>query len=220
MALGLSSLSRLESRVLPTLRSVRATLAARELFGLLAGSRHAALLVTCKSEAADDPSFMLQLAERGVEAMRINRAHDDPARWQRLIDHLHVAAEATGRRMKILMVHRRPQDPQRPCPRAETPARQHRRPDRDRGGRWARPGRTGRGAVRRRVNIGAHWRRRWSGPPIGARVFVDDGELCVRVERKTPWGVVGRVTATSDMGVRLKPENGLNFPDTPLAFRR
>ena len=71
------------------------------MFGTPPSQRRVALLVTCPSEAADDPSFMLRLAERGVEAVRINCAHDDPERWQRMINHLHVAAEATGRRMKI-----------------------------------------------------------------------------------------------------------------------
>jgi pyruvate kinase len=106
MALGLSSLGRLESRVLPTLVAVRAALAAlaglapeewppeetffagerrlveraHELLGMPSSSRPSALLVTCPTEAADDPSFMRGLAERSVEAVRINCAHDGPDR--------------------------------------------------------------------------------------------------------------------------------------------
>jgi pyruvate kinase len=82
MALGLSSLGRLESRVLPTLVAVKAALAAlaglapeegpsaetffagerrlieraHELLGMPALSRPTALLVTCPTEAADDPA--------------------------------------------------------------------------------------------------------------------------------------------------------------------
>ena len=104
MALGMSSLGRLESRVLPTLKAVSASVAAlcgtpsaerpssrqffagehylaersAELFGPRSGPRHTALLVTCPTEAGDDPSFLLRLAERGVDAVRINCAHDSP----------------------------------------------------------------------------------------------------------------------------------------------
>lgn len=46
---------------------------------------------------------MMALAERGVEAVRINCAHDGADRWQRMIDHMRTAEKATGRRLKILM---------------------------------------------------------------------------------------------------------------------
>lgn len=107
-ALGLSSLGRLESRVLPTLVATKAALAAlcglppetrlpskeffvgerhlaertRELLGKLASDHPIALLVTCPSEAATDRAFMQALAERGVEAVRINCAHDSREQWQ------------------------------------------------------------------------------------------------------------------------------------------
>ncbi|WP_022720700.1 pyruvate kinase [Rhodopseudomonas sp. B29] len=238
-ALGLSSLGRLESRVMPTLQAVRASLAAlagepehlrpsshqffagehyitqrsQELFGPAFGDRHVALLVTCPSEAADDPSFMLRLAERGVEAVRINCAHDDPERWQRMINHLHVAAEATGRRMKILM------DIAGPKIRtglSRTPE------NRDRADVGDLIAITAEGELDRVDLIEDHFAvectlgEALAKAAVGARVFVDDGKLCIRVERKTPWGVVGRVTATADKGLRLKPEKGLNFPDTQL----
>ena len=129
MRLGLSSLGRLESRVVPTLVTVKAALAAltglapergpssdiffagerrlaertHELLGSLASSRAVALLVTCPTEAADEPSFMKALAEHGVEAVRINCAHDDADHWQRMIDHVRAAERATGRSLKILM---------------------------------------------------------------------------------------------------------------------
>lgn len=239
MALGLSSLGRLESRVMPTLLAVRATLAAlagepdmlrpsskqffagehdlasrsAELFGPLSGARHSALLVTCPSEAADDPTFMLRLAERGVEAVRINCAHDDAAAWQRMINHLHVAEEATGRRMKVLM--------DIAGPKIRTGAA--RTPDgRDRIVTGDLVAIVAQGEFERIDLDDEHFAVECTLPDpltraaVGARVFVDDGKLCVRIERKTAWGLLGRVTATADTGFRLKPEKGLNFPDTPL----
>lgn len=53
---------------------------------------------------------------------------------------------------------------------------------------------------------------------IGDRIYVDDGKLGTKVERIEPWGLVTRVTRASRKGARLKPEKGLNFPDTDLAI--
>jgi pyruvate kinase len=238
-ALGLSSLGRLESRVMPTLLAVRATLAelcgeprsvrpslhqffagehelaqrSEELFGAASSGRATALLVTCPSEAADDPSFMLRLAERKVEAVRVNCAHDDAAAWQRMINHLHVAEETTGHRMKILM--------DIAGPKIRTGAA--RAPEgRERILTGDLIAIVAEGAFHRIDLAEDHFAIECTlsdpliNSAVGARVFVDDGKLCIRIERKTSWGLVGRVTSTSDKGLRLKPEKGLNFPDTLL----
>jgi len=55
------------------------------------------------NEAADDPQFMVALAEQGVEAIRINCAHDDRPTWQRMIDHAKSAEAATGHRLRVMM---------------------------------------------------------------------------------------------------------------------
>uniref|UniRef100_Q07M40 Pyruvate kinase n=1 Tax=Rhodopseudomonas palustris (strain BisA53) TaxID=316055 RepID=Q07M40_RHOP5 len=241
MALGMSSLGRLESRVLPTLKAVTANVAAlcgeaaaerpssrqffagehflaersTELFGPRSGPRQTALLVTCPTEAADDPSFMLRLAERGVDAIRINCAHDGAEAWQRMVNHVHAAEQATGRRIKILM---------------------------DIAGPKIRTGNSTLPDGHERIGLGdllaivpqggldhvdldePHFAIECTLTEplvltaIGARVFVDDGKLCVRIERREPWGLLGRVTASDDKGLRLKPEKGLNFPDTALAI--
>jgi len=239
MALGLSSLGRLESRVLPTLFAVKAALAAlaglapedgpsREIFfagerrlverthevlGNAATARPTAILVTCPTEAADDPSFMQGLAQRRVEALRINCAHDGPERWQRMIDHAHAAEAASGHRFKILMDLAGPKI---------------------RTGEVRLPGeqkRVGKGALLAIVPPGGLGRiavdedhfamectlsEALDAVTVGDRVYVDDGKLGAEVERVEAWGRLARVTSASDKGVRLKPEKGLNFPDTHL----
>jgi pyruvate kinase len=238
MALGISSLGRLESRVLPTLRTVRATLAAlaelpaeqrpsedtffagetllaqrtREVLGA-AKSRRIALLVTCPAEAADAPAFMLELARHGVEALRINCAHDSADRWERMIGHARAAQKATGHRFKILM---------------------------DLGGPKVRTGVArlpeGEGRIKKgdtlaivpsggleRVDVkDKHFSIECTLPEalqaakVGDHIFVDDGKLGTKVERVASWGLVTHVTRASSKGARLKPEKGLNFPDTDL----
>jgi len=238
MNLGLSSLGRLESRVLPTLVAVKAALAAlanlppaerpseeaffagerillersRELLGVSTSSRNA-LLVTCPTEAADDPAFMLALAGRGVEAVRINCAHDTRSRWERMVRNARAAEKATGRRLRIMM---------------------------DLGGPKIRTGevrltkgedRVKKGALLAITPVGGldrvavnedHYSVECtlsdalSAASVGDRVYVDDGKLGAKIERVEPWGLLARVTQAGIKGARLKPEKGLNFPDTEL----
>ncbi len=240
MILGISSLGRLESRVLPTLRTVRATLAGlaglpaerrpsdktffagetllaertREVLGA-AKSRRIALLVTCPAEAGDSPAFMLELARHGVEALRINCAHDTADRWARMIEHARAAEKQTGHHFKILM---------------------------DLGGPKIRTAVArlpeGEGRIKKgdmlaivpsggleRVDISdKHFAIECTLPEalqatkVGDRIYIDDGKLGTKVERVAPWGLVTRVTRASSKGARLKSEKGLNFPDTDLAI--
>jgi pyruvate kinase len=60
-------------------------------------------MVTMPSQAADDYTLVHHLIEHGMDCMRINCAHDDEARWARMIAHLRRAEEATGRRCRVLM---------------------------------------------------------------------------------------------------------------------
>src|SRR6516225_7672322 len=239
MRLGLSSLGRLESRVVPALMAVKAALAAltglapkngpstetffggerrlvertHELLGSSASSRAVALMVTCPTEAAEEPSFMQALAERGVEAVRINCAHDDADHWQQMIDYVRAAEKATGRRLKILM---------------------------DLAGPKIRTGKVRLAAGHERIGKAAmlaivppdgldrieiddqHFAVECTLPEalsaikVGDRLFVDDGKLGAEVERVEAWGVLARVTSVVAKGIRLKPEKGLNFPDTEL----
>jgi pyruvate kinase len=156
---------------------------------------------------------MLRLAERKVEAVRINCAHDDADAWQRMINHLHTAEQATGHRMKILM--------DIAGPKIRTGAA--RAPEgRDRILTGDLIAIVAAGTLDQIDLRDDHFAVECTlsdpliNSAVGARVFVDDGKLCIRIERKTPWGLVGRVTSTKDKGLRLKPEKGLNFPDTLL----
>jgi len=131
-ALGLSSLGRAESHVLASLNRVLETLhrlaqlplpepiwpAAIEdfdvgidlleqhteaLLGPPPENRMARIMVTMPTEAADDPSLIGQLLSNGMDCMRINCAHDDAEKWQRMIEHLRHAEESLGRKCRILM---------------------------------------------------------------------------------------------------------------------
>ncbi len=239
MVHGLSSLGRAEGRVLPTLDALLGVLtvlagkeappfqadtsffageerlAARtvELFGTRSPHSPVHLLVTAPSEAADDKGFMLRLIELGVEALRINCAHDNPDIWAKMIEQVDRAAAKTGRRMKILM---------------------------DLAGPKIRTGEVRKEKGLKRVKVGQHLAIALPGrlhkaddglPAVectlseavaaarqGDRVFIDDGKLETRVIGVEGWGVVVEVHAGPDEdGYKLKTEKGVNFPDTDFS---
>ena len=240
MVLGLSSLGRIESRVLPALHAVRASLAAiagekpgerpdahsffegqerlarrtQALLGPRRGGRPVGLLVTCPTEAADDPRFMVALAEHGVEAIRINCAHDDPPTWQRMIDHAKSAEAATGHRLRVMM--------DLAGPKIRTGKVAHAKGARHvvRGDVIAivLPGKLkmARQAIDGAVAECTLPEAVHAAKP-GHHVLYDDGKIDAVVERAEPWGAVARVERCTAKGIKLKSEKGLNFPDTDFA---
>ncbi|WP_432428216.1 pyruvate kinase [Salinilacustrithrix flava] len=128
--LGLSSLGRAEAHVAATLHAVRRTLRAladvplpddvppppafaagwaqlRDNSVLLLGPeqehRPTRIMVTLPSEAADDPDLVMDLVRRGMDIARINCAHDERERWERMALHVRRAADRTGREVRVLM---------------------------------------------------------------------------------------------------------------------
>jgi pyruvate kinase len=130
--LGLSSIGRSEPHVLATLDAVLHNLfvlsgeeqpaaclpdvhkaflegAARleqNTIGLLGeqpGKRRTHIMVTLPAETAEDFLMVQQLLMSGVDCVRINCSHDDPAAWSGMIKRLSDAKRVTGRPCRILM---------------------------------------------------------------------------------------------------------------------
>jgi pyruvate kinase len=59
------------------------------------------IMVTMPGEAADDPKLIRALIEAGMGIMRINCAHDSPAIWERMVEHLRCAERELGKRCLI-----------------------------------------------------------------------------------------------------------------------
>jgi len=129
-ALGLSSLGRSEAHVMATVDAVlrilhalaqkpwprlwepgpvgfdegRAVLKKRtlELLGPKVPNRWVRIMVTMPSEAAQSPELVRRLLESGMNCMRVNCAHDDPAAWRAMVRHLRAAERQTGLTCRVL----------------------------------------------------------------------------------------------------------------------
>ncbi len=130
--LGLSSLGRCESHVLPTLDAVLAALDAMlgrtaesgglrgtasairtgekrlgahasQLLGPAPARRHTRIMVTLPTRAAEDGRVVRELIARGMDLARINCAHDDPEVWGGMVEQVRAAAGEADRSCRIMM---------------------------------------------------------------------------------------------------------------------
>ena len=235
---GLSSLGRLEGRVLPTIDAALAAFSARlgrlppfpapteaeyfagemrlheatlQLFGPQAGSRATRIMVTLPSEAATDPAIIESYVAAGMDLARINCAHDDKEAWRAMSSLVRAAAERHGRRIPVLM---------------------------DIAGPKIRTGKVE--PKDARLAIGDALRLQSNGPlhtghgvaaaaqvdmpniverlVVGDRVLYNDGKLEAVVESIGDGEAILRVTRTKGGGVKLRSEKGLNLPGTALGL--
>lgn len=245
--LGLSSLGRLEARVMPTIDSVvrACALIAQEeppaayqpkgkftageellaqnselTLGPEPDNRYTRIMVTLPTEAAWQPEIALDLVERGMGIARINCSHDDEATWQNMIDNVRAASEKLGKPCRISM--------EIPGPKVRI----------DRIMTTLRRARVKQGdfifltaqekmALPRGIPIAISC----TMPEIleqmdyGEPVIIDDGHIETAVLERRDGGVVLKVTKVyKETGVRLAPEKGINFPGSdykiPLLSKR
>lgn len=239
MPWGLSSLGRIEARVLPNLDGVIATLGAvcgkasnslpkhppltaffegdyllkshtDEVFGHPSSNRQVRIMVTLPTIAATDFQFVLDLVERGTDCLRINCAHDTQNEWDAMINHIHKAEKLTGKVCKIFM---------------------------DLGGPKIRLDRILPPSNKKRIHQGdvllltrnepqksdctyfqasCSFREILDQVEIGASVWIDDGHIGAVVKEIIPDGVLLEITHARPKGEKLRPDKGINFPDTHL----
>lgn len=238
MVYGLSSLGRLEGRVMPTLDAVILALSAMagkpvdstklpadcffagevalvkagdDLFGPPPLHRRSRIMVTIPGDA--NPALLLDLAQRGMDVARINCAHDNPDIWRLLTAELRIVGEQVGRTIPILM---------------------------DIAGPKIRTGEVEHAEHAKKLQVGEAFRLVASGAPrlsegvrvsasvsipqivthlvVGDRLRYDDGKLEGYVEKVDDNEATIRVTQAKAGGTKIKPEKGINLPDTDLGI--
>jgi pyruvate kinase len=229
---GLSSLGRSDGHVLATIRAVRATAEGRDpdaavqaalararqtladaaaaLLGPQPEERRSRILLTLEPAVAADPERMRKLVRLGVDAIRINCAHDTPEDWRFMATATREAAAAEGRPVRIYV--------DLAGPKIRTAAV------------LPKPG--------IRVHEGQRILLRHDAAallPEGARasctctlpeavgqvgpgqpVAFDDGKIVGVVAACDERGLWLDVTRTKPGGARLKPDKGINFPGAAL----
>ncbi len=241
MPWGLSSLGRIEARVLPNLDAVIATLAAicqpgdtslpqhppltaffegerllqqhtEDLFGVSSSDRRVRIMVTLPTEAATDYELVRDLIQRGCECMRINCAHDSCSEWSAMIENIRRAEAETQRACKVLM------DLGGPKPRTQGVISPNDQERIFRGDHLL---------LTHDIPTQIHpdyFQASCSIPEVldqlqvGATVWIDDGHIGARVCAIEPKGVMLQIVHARLKGDKLFTGKGLNFPDTELCL--
>ena len=239
MPWGLSSLGRIEAKVLPTLDAVIATLTAvcrpeqystivhppieaffagdrilkqntEDLFGNTLDQRRVRIMVTLPNEAATNYEFLRDIIQEGTNCVRINCAHDTSVEWLAMINHVKQAELELGVSCKILM------DLSGPKTRIKfvlTPSSKKR----------IFKGESLLLTHDLPTNVDSECFQASCTIPealtklkIGTIVWIDDGKIGACVESITSEGVWLKITHARIKGEKLLPEKGINFPDTDL----
>lgn len=172
------------------------------------------LMVTFDTGLADNYGAVKALVKAGMQIARINCAHDDPAVWGRMIAQVRKAARATGQTCKIYL---------------------------DLAGPKIRTVLLGKGRRKGRLKLREQAlvylaeanavfdkKEKVLGCTLpgvvkdlrkGHRVLFDDGLFEAVVETPGEQVAALRITRISAAKPRLKPEKGINFPDTELSVR-
>ena len=251
---GLSSLGRIEARVMPNLDAVIATLEiicggkstqqsqrpplqsffegsqilqkhTEELFGNALSHRRVRIMVTLPTEAAINYQLVKEIIRRGANCVRINCAHDNSEMWQSMIDHVRRAEEELKTNCQIMM------DLSGPKIRTGTVLAPLGKKRLFRGdfivlSRFMPKLESQLNTSKAILFPVDHFQTCCTVPEIldlltvGTPVYIDDGKIRTRVvDTKYPiskeqTGLLLQVTHAKPKGVRLKPEKGLNFPNT------
>lgn len=180
------------------------------------------IMVTFPTEAGDDYNLVRELVRRGMDAARINCAHDSPEVWANMIDHIRRAEEEFDHPVLIHMDLAGPKSrtgevvAPKGTPlmvgdtllltRAEPVKPKKKNTDKERDN----------SLPRHQVQIAI--------PAIldqlqeGGEIWFDDGLMATKIEKLDETGAWLRVQQVGPKGYKLKPEKGLNFPGADLTL--
>ncbi|MBZ0294861.1 MAG: hypothetical protein K8L99_20030 [Anaerolineae bacterium] len=239
MPWGLSSLGRAEARVLANLDAVITTLGelcntdpqslpnrprlqtffrgtrllnrqTQAVFGEEPLNRRVRIMVTFPTEAATDYEFVRDLLSHGMNCARINCAHDSANEWAMMITNVRRAERELDKSCKIYM------DLSGPKNRTS--------------GVMMDEKRVGKGEqilLRRDppqksapypIQVSCFLPEVFDDLKVGHPVWFDEGKLGTIVEALVPEGALLRVTHARAKGERLRPDKGINLPETQLTL--
>lgn len=231
---GVSSLGRCEPYARPNVQAVGAALSALagqppaevgEWYGqfgvlkarlaansqALLGEQIPGIMVTFPSEAAEDAQLVADLLEAGMTVARINLAHDSEAEWAKMLANLRAACEAQGRSCRVYM--------DLAGPKVRTGKVHH---PKGHEGRLQLGDELWLGPTGEEGKSGQFWvtctlPAALNDVAVGHSVWFDDGKMSARVEEREAGNWLRlRVTHAKEKGQKLRPEKGINFPDTTL----
>ena len=232
---GLSTLGRSQAHVLGSLQAVGATLARiagvsghrypppgdrtaaeqavkdaqTRFFGPQVIAARTRIMVTLPSEAATDQALVRSLIKAGMTCARINCAHDNAEAWRAMADLVRAEATAAGQECRVLM------DIAGPKCRIET-VHAVEKIRLFRGDRIVMVRDMAAAKPSDDVIATITFPEILDGLKKDHKIWINDGKIGSRVLSARDGRVEIEVFSARNKGERLRPEKGVNFPDTEL----
>jgi pyruvate kinase len=175
-------------------------------------NRRVQIMVTLPSEAADHGDLVYELMVAGMTCARINCAHDDVKTWERMVGFIRQAELTLGTQCRVLMDLAGPKVRTQSVSQKKHVFQLH------------ETLLLSYGDIQRH-NKHYPYQVSCSLPEVirqvevGHKVWFDDGTIGACVEHIIPEGLVLTITDIRKAGRKLKPEKGINFPDTMIQIK-
>ncbi len=194
---------------------------AEELLGLFPNQDRPHIMVTFSSEMLQDRKLMEEMLNKGMSIARINCAHDTPDVWLQMISLLKKAMAKTGRNCKIYMdlagpkiriksIHalKKNEDHELPVKEGTELILSHVKAS-ELKGKKHKP----------KVDVlNIEPKELLEMVKEGEHIFFDDGKFEARVTSVKPGQITVKIVRISARKHFLKPERGINLPDSEITI--
>jgi pyruvate kinase len=181
----------------------------QRVLGAPSPNRRVQIMVTLPSEAAENGTLIYQLLSSGMTCARINCAHDNEKAWARMIDFIRQGEKSLGCSCRILM--------DLAGPKVRTQNITHKNHVYEQYATLLLTyGDVDKHNKHYPYQVSCTYPEVVRQVKAGQMVWFDDGAIGARVDHIVPEGLVLTITEIRKAGRKLKPEKGINFPDTLL----
>ncbi|SHO60792.1 pyruvate kinase [Algoriphagus zhangzhouensis] len=187
--------------------------ASAELFGKPQKGWSSSVMVTIDSGFLGERKLIRKLLEKGMGIARINCAHDDEKKWEKIIELIREESEQSGIPCKIHMDLAGPKIRTNLLKKGKEKGRvKVKTGDKI----WLSD--SGKGFSEKDIVISPNEKGVVQVLKIGDLVFIDDGLIEAKVEKLEDGNAQLLILRNSSKKDRLKAEKGINFPDTILSI--
>jgi pyruvate kinase len=181
-----------------------------QLFGHSKQQQHAAIMVTFDNSFADDEELIQNLLKQGMNVARINCAHDDETVWKRMIEHIKKSSRNCKIPCRIYM------DLAGPKIRTILPSTNREGKIKVREGDTVYLSENNIDEKTTKLKIGCTQKGIVKQLRKNNLVMFDDGLIEATVKNIKTDEAELQITKVAGKKANIKPEKGLNFPDTIL----
>lgn len=187
--------------------------ASAQLFGLPQTGWPSSVMVTIDSAFLSKKNLIRKLLETGMGVARINCAHDDEKKWEKIIELIREESKQSGIPCKIHMDLAGPKIRTNLLKKGKEKGRvKVKTGDKI----WLTD--SGKGFSEKDIVISPNEKGVVQALKIGDLIFIDDGLIEAKVEKLENGNAQLLILRNSSKKDRLKAEKGINFPDTILSI--